>query len=126
MTLTYHIIYTYASLICGALERRGPETVPRTLTRSITLDIVDMSRLVRQYTEDCESVLPNVPKIDCLVSKLALAFKMIQLILLYALFCSVNERSNVKNIFCLEKPRGWSARRARAFCAVMVILPEVV
>ena len=31
-----------------------------------------------------------------------------------------------KTIFCLEKPRGWNARRARAFCAVMVILPEVV
>ena len=31
-----------------------------------------------------------------------------------------------KITFCLEKPRGWSARRARAFCAVMVILPEVV
>ena len=73
-------------LICGALERRRPETVPGTLTRSITLDIVGMSTLGRQYTEVCESVLPNVPKIDCLVSKLALAFKMIQLILLYACF----------------------------------------
>ena len=96
------------------------------LTRSITLDIVDMSTLGRQYTEVCESVLPNVPKSDCLVSKLALTFKMMQLMLLYAYFCSVNERSNVKNIFCFEKPRGWSARHARAFCAVMVILPEVV
>ena len=85
-----------------------------------------MSTLGRQYTEVCESVLPNVSKIDCLVSKLALEFKMIQLILLYASFCSVNERRNVKNIFCVEKLRGWSARRARAFCAVMVILPEVV
>ena len=80
----------------------------------------------RQYTKVCESVLPNAPKIDCLVSKLALAFKMKQLILLYSCSCLVNERSNVKNIFCLEKHRGWSARRARAFCAVMVILPEVV
>ena len=62
-----------------------------------------MSTLGRQYTEVCESVLPNVPKIDCLVSKLALAFKMIQLILLYACFCSVNERSNVKNNFLFRK-----------------------
>ena len=85
-----------------------------------------MSTLGRQYTEVCESVLPNVPKNDCLVSKLALAFKMILLILFYACFCSVSERSNVKNNFCLEKARGWSARPARAFCAVMVILPEVV
>ena len=80
-----------------------PETVPGTLTCSITLDIVDMSTMGRQYTEVCESVLLNVPKIDCLVSNLALTFKMIQLILLYSCFCSVNERSNVKNIFCLEK-----------------------
>ena len=36
------------------------------LTRSITLDIVDMSTIGRQYTEVRESVLPNVPKIDCL------------------------------------------------------------
>ena len=122
--LTYHIIHTF--LICGALERRRSETVPGTLTCSITLDIVDMSTKWCQYTEVCESVLPNVPKIDCLVSKLALAFKMIQLILLYSCFCSVNERINVKTIFCLEKPRGLSARHARAFCAVMVILPEVV
>ena len=84
-----------------------------------------MSAFGRQYTEVCESVLPNVPKIDCFVSKLALAFKMIQLILFYACFCSVNERSNVKTFVCMEKPRGWSARRAHAFCAVMVILPEV-
>ena len=42
------------------------------------------------------------------------------------MFCSVNERSNFKNNFCLEKPRGWSARRVHAFCAMMVILPEVV
>ena len=62
-------------LICGALERRRPETVPGMLTRSTTLDIVDMSTLGSQYTEVCESVLPNVPKIDCLVSKLAFAFK---------------------------------------------------
>ena len=80
-------------------RRRRPETVPGTLTRSITLNIVDMSTFGRQYTEVCESVLPNVPKIDCLVSKLALAFKVIQLILLYACFCSVNERSNVKKTF---------------------------
>ena len=112
-------------LICGALESRRPETVPGTLTRSITLDIVGMSTLGRQYTEVCEIVLPNVPKSDCLVSKFALAFKMIQLILLYACFCSVNERSNIKNNFCLEKSRGWIARRARVFRAVMVILPEV-
>ena len=86
-----------------------------------------MSTLGRHYTEVCESVLPNVPKIDCLVSKLALAFKMIQLTILYACLCSVNERSNVKkHFFCLEKSRGWSARRARAFCAVVVILPEEV
>ena len=71
-------------LICGALERKRPETVPGTLTRSITLDIVDMSTIERQYTEVCESVLQNVPNIDCLVSKLALAFKLIHLILLYA------------------------------------------
>ena len=97
------------------------------LTRFFTLDIVDMSTLGRQYNEVYENVLPNVLKIDCLVSKLALAFKMIQLILLICTwFCSVNERSNIKNIFCLEKPPGWSARRAREFCAVMVILPEVV
>ena len=82
-------------LICGALERRRPETVPGTLTRSNTLDIVDVSTMGRQYTEVCESVLSNVPKIDCLVSKLALAFKMIQLILL-------NEAMS-KTIFCLEK-----------------------
>ena len=62
-------------LICGALERRRPETVPGTLTRSTTLDIVDMSTMGRQYTEVFERVLPNVPKIDCLVSKLALEFK---------------------------------------------------
>ena len=62
-----------------------------------------MSTLGSQYTEVCESVLPNVPKLDCLVSKLALAFKMIQLILLYACFCSVNERSNVKNNFSFRK-----------------------
>ena len=73
-------------LICGALERRRPETVPGTLTRSISLDIVGMSTLGRQYTKVCESVLPNVPKIDCLVSKLSLAFKMIQLIIMYASF----------------------------------------
>ena len=73
-------------LMCGALERRRPETVPGTLIRSITLDIVGMSTLGRQYTEVCESVLPNVPNIDCLVSKLALALKMIQLILQYACF----------------------------------------
>ena len=73
-------------LVCGALDYKRPETVPGTLTRSITLDIVDMSSMGRQYTEVCESVLPNSPKIDCLVSKLALAFKMIQLILLYACF----------------------------------------
>ena len=72
-----------------------PEPVPGTLTRSITLDIVDMSMLGRQYTKVCESMLPNVPKIDCLVSKFTLAFKMIQLILLYACFCSVNEQSNI-------------------------------
>ena len=59
--VSYHLYVRF--LICGALERRGPETVPRTLTRSIILDTVDMSRLVRQYTEDCESVLPNVPKL---------------------------------------------------------------
>ena len=41
-------------LICGALERRWPETVPGTLTRSITLDIVDMSTMGREYTEVCE------------------------------------------------------------------------
>ena len=74
-------------LICGALERRRPETVPGSLTRSITIDIVDMSTIGRQYTEVCESVLPNFPKSDCLVSKLVLAFKMIQLILLYS--CSL-------------------------------------
>ena len=62
-----------------------------------------MSTLGRQYTEVCESVLPNVPKIDCLVSKLAFALKMIQLILLYACYCSINERSNVKNIFSFRK-----------------------
>ena len=73
-------------LICGALERRRTETVPGTLTRSITLDIVVMSTMGRSYTEVCGSVLPNVPKIDCLVSKLALAFKMIQLILLFSCF----------------------------------------
>ena len=78
-------------LICGALERRWPETVPGMLTRSITLDIVDMSTMGRQYTKVCKNELPNVPTIDCLVSKLALAFKMIQLILLYSCFCSVNE-----------------------------------
>ena len=64
------------------LDIRRPETVPGTLTRSITLDIVDMSTIGRQFTKVCESVLPTVPKIYCLVSKLALAFKMIQLILL--------------------------------------------
>ena len=73
-------------LICGALECRRPGTVPGTLTGSITLEIVDMSKMGRQYTKVCESVLPNVPKIDCLVSKLALAFKMIQLILLFSCF----------------------------------------
>ena len=57
----------------------------------LVLDIVDMNTMGRQYTEVCESVLPNVPKIDCLVSELALAFKMIQLILLYSCFCSINE-----------------------------------
>ena len=62
-----------------------------------------MSMLGRQYTEVCESVLPNVPKIDCLVSKLTLAFKMIQLILLYACFCSVNEQINVKKQFFVQK-----------------------
>ena len=62
-----------------------------------------MSTLGHQYNEVCESVLPNVPKIDCLVSKLALVFKMIQLILLYACVCSVNERSNVKNNFLFRK-----------------------
>ena len=62
-------------LICGTLERRRPETVPGTLTCSSTLDIVGMSTLGCQYNEVCASVLPNVPKIDCLVSKLALAFK---------------------------------------------------
>ena len=46
-----------------------------------------MSTMGRQYTEVCESVLPNVPKIDCLVSKLALEIKTIQLILLYSCFC---------------------------------------
>ena len=66
------------------VERRRPENVHGTLTRSITLDIVDMSTMGRQYTEVCESVLPNIPKIDCLVSKLALTFKMIHLILLYS------------------------------------------
>ena len=93
-------------LICGALEHRQPETVPGTLTRSITLDIVDMSTIGRQYTKVCESVLPNVPKTDCLVSKLALAFKMIQLILFTHVFCSVNERSNVKNN-CLFRKTSW-------------------
>ena len=96
-----YISFIRTLLICDALERRRPKTVPGTLTRSITLDIVDMSTMGRQYTEVCESVLPNVPKIDCLVSKLALAFKMSQLILLYSCFCSVNERSNVNNIFSL-------------------------
>ena len=86
-------------LIYGALKRRRSETVPGTLT----FDIVDMSTLGRQYTEVCESVLPNVPKIYCLVSKLARAFKMIQVILLYACFCSVNERSNVKKLFLFRK-----------------------
>ena len=106
MTLTYHIIsFIRTLLIRGALERRRPETVlerPGTLTRSITIDIVDMSTMGRQYTEVCESVLLNVPKIDCLVSKLAWSFKMIQLILLYSCFCSVNERSNVKNNFLFK------------------------
>ena len=69
-----------------------------------------MSTLGRQYTEVCESVLPNVPIIDCLVSKLAFAFKMIQLILLYACFCSVNERSNVKNIFFFFRKTSWLER----------------
>ena len=31
--------------ICGALERRRPETVPGTLKRFTTLEIVDMSTL---------------------------------------------------------------------------------
>ena len=90
-------------LICGALERRRPETVHGTLTRSVNLNIVDVSTMGRQYAEVCESVLPNVPKIDCLVSKLSLAFKMMQLILLYPCFCSVNERSSVKNNFLFRK-----------------------
>ena len=66
--------------------RTRPETVPGMLTHSITLDIVDMSTMGRQYTEVCESVLPNVPNIDCLVSQMVLAFKMIELILLYSFF----------------------------------------
>ena len=73
-----------------------------------------MSKLGRQYTDICESVLPNVPKIDCFVSKLVLAFKMIQLIILYACFCSVNERSNVKNILLLRKT-SWLERTTCTF-----------
>ena len=83
--VSYHP-YMYTFLICGALERRRLETVPGTLTHPITLDFVDMSTLGRRCTEVCESVLPNVSKIDCLISKLALTFKMIQLILLYTCF----------------------------------------
>ena len=85
-----------------------------------------MSTMGRQYTDVCESVLPNVPKIDCLVSKLALAFKMIQLTFFTYVFVQEMNEAMSKTSFCLEKPRGWSARRARAFCALMVILPEVV
>ena len=86
-----------------------------------------MSTMGRQYTAVCESVLPNVPKIDCLVSKLALAFKNDTLYpsLLMFFVQQMNEAMS-KTILCLEKPRGWSAQRTRAFCAVMVILPEVV
>ena len=57
------------------IEGRRPETVLGTLTRSTTLAIVDTSTLWRQFTEVGESELPNVPKIDLLVSKLALALK---------------------------------------------------
>ena len=57
------VVVSYHSYIrfsyCGALERRRPETVPGMLTRSISLDIVDMNTMGRQYTDVCESVLPN-------------------------------------------------------------------
>ena len=71
--LTYNLILR-TLLTCGALERRQPETVHGALTRSSSIDIIDMCTLLCQYTEVCESELPNVPKIDFLVSKLALAF----------------------------------------------------
>ena len=61
-------------LICGALEPRRPEAVHAALTRSSSIDFIEMRTLWRQYTEVCESELPMVPKIDFLVSKLALAF----------------------------------------------------
>ena len=72
-------------------------------TRSITLDIVDMSKMGRQYNEVCESVLPNVPKIDCLVSKFSLAFKMIQLILLYSCFLFVKVLTRVWALYHRSK-----------------------
>ena len=49
--------------VSDALKRRRPETVPGTSTRSITLEIVDMSTFGLQYTEFCESVLPNAQKL---------------------------------------------------------------
>ena len=54
VTLTYHIILTYASHM-WSLERRRPETVHLTSTRFTTIDIVDMRTLGRQYTEVSES-----------------------------------------------------------------------
>ena len=40
-------------LTCGALERTRPETVQGALSRSNSIDIIDMSTLWRQYTEVC-------------------------------------------------------------------------
>ena len=82
--ITQNCCLNKTTLILPVAFLLSVSTVLGTLTRSITLDIVDMSTLGRQYVEVSESVLLNIPKIDCLVSKLALTFKMIQLIIIYA------------------------------------------
>ena len=109
-------------LTCGALERRRPETVHGALTRSSSNDFINMSMLCRQYTKVCESELPNVPKSDLLVSKISFgilndttnpSLRMI--------FVQQINKAISKTNFCIEKPFSWSARLARAFCAVIVI-----
>ena len=43
VTLTYHTIRLRKLLTCSALERRRPDTIPETLRRFSTIDIIEMS-----------------------------------------------------------------------------------
>ena len=73
----------------------------------------------------CDVNIPKSVKVSCQTSKNVFSFKIGLGIVndttnpsLRMIFA---QKINVNNNFCFEKPRGWSARRARAFCAVTVI-----